>query len=435
MRKLEIIVALVMLCALTGLIFYSASVQKKQEKSQGGRDSTQVNSDHDKLQDVLDGDKDISDVLANVDSRDEFRTVREDWLKSVSGDADIDDALRYVKKIDFKKITSKDVEKAIQCGDLETLKKMRRSGFRKWDNRKFVLRAANAPFADIMKFLAENGADLDVADDEGHSVIYLAANGGNVETAKFLAGWIGDLRDVSVSRFPYLKDIVKSLSLAGVRNMMDIAITRKKAAGEDLLSKKTRRALFLELSKSITMERKSPQPEGYVEFQRIALVEAEEILDFKRKQSKINAAAEARYPLYKLLDRVTVGRQAGRDGVIYISGRLEKIAPRYIVVSQQTIHTMDIPDHEQSKFIPEVNRRYRREYVSSIMKEYEKEVKFYLRKRWGRHLRTARMNGYYYDKDEMNFVHASDVFEEELQKALEKKENGKNFDGVEYYEL
>lgn len=419
MKKLLIDVALAVLCVFIGTFIYSKCFKGNQKEENTNKVQTQIDPVQEELLNEFNEDSDISDMLLRVDDSDEFQTVREDWLKSMSGVDDIDDALKRVKEIDFRKITPKDVEKAIQCGDLETLKKIRRSGFSKWDNRKFVLIAANTPFADVMRFLAANGADLDVTDDEGISVIYLAAEGGNVETAKFLAGWIGYLDGVPVSKFPYLKDAVKALSLAAVRNMIDVAIVRKKEAGEDLCSEKTRRTLFLELSKCITMERKTPLPEGYAEFKKTALAEAEKEVDFIKEQSEITAAAEARFPLYKLLDRVKIGRQASSDsGIIYISGRLEKITPRYIIISQQYISTADIPEQEQSKFIPELNSRYRKKYIFDMMQESEKKLTRYLQKRWKKHLRTARMNGYFYDKGWKNFIHASDVFDEELHKSL-----------------
>lgn len=433
MKKLLIVVALIVLCGSVGMFAYSLFSPGKQKNAEQEETETedpeqeeiqmQLDPGCEDLLGALNGGNDISDMLAKVNDSDEFRTVREDWLKSVSGDSDIDDALRHVKEIDFRKITRKDVEKAIQCGDLETLKKIRKSGFSKWNNRKFVLKAANTPFANIMKFLAENGADLDVTDDEGHSALYLAANGGNVETAKFLAGWIGDLGDVPVDRFPYLRGALEALSLAAVRNMIDNAITRKKEAGEDLRSEKTRKALFLELSKCITMERKSPPPAGYAEFQKTARDEADKELNFREKRNEVTAAAEARFPLYKLRDQVKIARQPSKDSIAYISGRLEKITPKYIVVSQKIIHKRDIPEQEQSKFIPELNSRYRGEYISDFMQDMEKKVKLYLRKRWEKYLRTARMNGYFYDKSKRDFVHASDIFEEELRRSLEKNED------------
>ena len=416
MRKMLIFVVLAVLCFSVGIYFFNMFSQKKQENSQDGKISTQIELDREEILNILNGEKDIADRLANVKVDDAFQALREDWLNRVGGDADIAEALKHVNNIDYKRITTKDVEKAIQCGDLETLKKIRESGFNRWDNRQFVLKAANTPFADIMKFLAENGADLDVTNDEGISVIYLAANGGNVETAKFLAGWIGDFRDTPIDKFPYLKDAVKSLSFVGVRNMMSVAIIKKMKAGENIDSEKTRKALYHEFSKSITMERKSLPPDGYVKFQKAVRVEAGDKLELKKKQDEIAAAAEKLFPLYRILDQVRVGRRGGIRGIIYISGRLEKVTPKYIVVSQQTIHTMDMPEHEQSKFIPEVNSHYRREYMTDAMEKFEKKVKIYLRKRWERHLRTARMNGYFYDEENENFVHALDIFDAELRK-------------------
>lgn len=141
--------------------------------------------------------------------------------------------------------------------------------------------------------------------------------------------------------------------------------------------------------------------------------------DPEKRKAHFIAEAEAKYPLHKLRDKVTVAFKRGT-----ITGTLYKIGRSNILVNNTTISFIDMDRATRSRFDAQLNEALREQYIQECVNESNQEFIRYQQSVFEDLLASANSenekNGYIFMKRGEKWITAKDLAAAELKPEIER---------------